>query len=82
MTKRTQDIRAGRLDQVPPWCYWRPGMSPEAAALDAARVLEVTHPLDLLNLLWALRRHARAHDSLSAAAMPTFYPTNRKGIAP
>jgi len=70
MTKRVQAIRAGRLDAVPPWCYWRLGMSPEAAALDAARAMEITHPLDLLSLLWALRRHARAHDSLSAAAMP------------
>lgn len=81
MTKRTHDIRAGRLDQVPPWCYWRPGMSPEAAALDAARVLEVTHPLDLLNLLWALRRHARAHDSLSAAAMPEIQPIHQRRTA-
>lgn len=78
MTKRIQDIRAGRLDQVPPWCYWRPGISPEAAALDAAKALEMTHPLDLLNLLWALRRHARAHDSLSAAAMPKTNPTHQR----
>lgn len=78
MTKRTQDIRAGRLDQVPPWCYWCPGMSPEAAALDAARILEVTHPLDLLNLLWALRRYARAHDSHSAAVMPEIQPIHQR----
>ena len=78
MTKRIQDIRAGRLDQVPPWCYWRPGMSPEVAALAAAKAMELTHPLDLLNLLWALRRHARAHDSLSAAAMPKNHPTPQR----
>lgn len=78
MTKRIQAIRAGRLDQVPPWCYWRPGMSPEAAALDAARALELTHPLDLLNLLSVLRRHARAHDSLSAAEMPKTNPTHQR----
>jgi len=59
MTKRVQATYPGRIDAVPPWCYWRPGMSPEAAALEAAKALELTHPLDLLNLLWALRRHAR-----------------------
>lgn len=59
MSKRSkQTIYPGRIDAVPPWCYWRPGMSPEVAALEAAKALELTHPLDLLNLLWALRRHA------------------------
>ncbi len=79
MTKRTQAIlRRGRIEDVPPWCYWRPGMSPEAAALDAARALEIAHPLDLLNLLWALRRHARAHDSQPAAAMSEIQPTTQR----
>lgn len=55
MAERKIVIRPGRLADVPPWCYWQPGMSPEAAALAAARALEVTHPLDLLNLLFALR---------------------------
>jgi hypothetical protein len=56
MTKRIQSIRAGRFDQVPPYCYLQPGMSPEDAALATARALELTHPLDLLNVLWILRR--------------------------
>jgi hypothetical protein len=59
MTKRVQTIRAGRFTEVPPWCYWRPGMSPEAAALTAAKALGLTHPMDLLNLLWMLRRLGR-----------------------
>lgn len=79
MTKHAQAIvRRRRIEDVPPWCYWRPGMSPEAAALEAAKTLEITHPLDLLNLLWALRRHARAHDSLSAAAMPEIQPIHQR----
>lgn len=65
MTRRVQATFRGHIEDVPPWCYWHPGMSPEAAALDAARALEITHHLDLLNLLWALRRHSRQHDSLS-----------------
>lgn len=79
MTKRTQAIlRHGRIEDVPPWHFWRPGMSPEVAALDAARAMEITHPLDLLNLLWALRRHAGQHDSLPAAAMPETQPTTQR----
>ena len=78
MTKRVCIVRRGRIEDVPPWCFWRPGMSPEAAALEAAKALEITHPLDLLNLLWALRRHARAHDSLPAAAMPETQSTTQR----
>lgn len=81
MTKRVQATFPGRIEDVPPWCHWRPGMSPEAAALDAARAMEITHPLDLLNLLSALRRHARQHDSLSAAAMPEINPTHQRRTA-
>ena len=62
MSKRSkQATYPGRIDAVPPWCYWQPGMSPEAAALAAAKALEITHPLDLLNVLWALKRHAAEH---------------------
>ncbi len=79
MTKRAQAIlRHGRIEDVPPWNFWRPGMSPEAAALDAARAMEITHPLDLLNLLWGLRRHARQHDSTPAAAMPEIQTTTQR----
>ena len=78
MSKHGHATFPGRIEDVPPWCYWRPGMSSEAAALDAARAMEITHPLDLLNLLSALRRHARQHDSLSAAAMPEIDPTHQR----
>lgn len=81
MTKRIQDIRAGRLDQVPPYCYLQPGMSPEVAALAAAKDMELTHPLELLNVLWVLRRYARKNDSHPAAVMPTF-TTDQKESAP
>ena len=78
MSKHGHAVFPGRIEDVPPWCYWRPGMSPEAAALAAVKAMGITHPLDLLNLLWALRRHARAHDSLSAAAMPEIQPTTQR----
>jgi len=78
MTKRVQAIRAGGIEDVPPWCHWRLGMSPETAALAAAKALELTHPIELLNLLWALRRHVRKHDSHSAAAMPEIHPTHQR----
>ncbi len=81
MTKCVCIVRRGRIEDVPPWCYWRAGMSPEAAALAAARALEITHPLDLLNLLSALRRHARQHDSHQAAAMPEINPTHQRRTA-
>lgn len=60
MTKRVQIIRAGRIDQVPPWCFMQPGMSPSEGALAAAKDLKLTHPLDLLNVLLILRRTAAA----------------------
>lgn len=78
MSKHGHATFPGRIEDVPPWCYWRPGMSPEAATLAAVKAIGITHPLDLLNLLWALRRHARAHDSLSAAAMPEIQPIHQR----
>lgn len=56
MTKRVQIIRAGRIDQVPPWCFMQAGLSPEEGALAVAKDLKLTHPLDLLNVLLILRR--------------------------
>lgn len=78
MTKRVCIVRHGRIEDVPPWCFWSPGMSPEAAAINAARAMEITHPLDLLNLLSAMRRHARQHDSHPAAAMPEIQTTHQR----
>ncbi len=82
MTKRVQATFPGRIEDVPPWRFWRHGMSPEAAALDAARAMEITHPLDLLNLLSVMRRHAGQHDSLSAAAMPEIQTTHQRRNEP
>lgn len=70
MTKRVQIIRIGRFDQVPPYCFMRAGMSPEEGALAAAKDLKLIHPLDLLNLLCALRRHAKQHSRHSTFAIP------------
>lgn len=55
MTKRVQAIRAGRIDDVPPWCYMRPGMTAMEAARVAIRELGITHPLDVLLTLWTLQ---------------------------
>lgn len=55
MTKPIQTIRAGRLDQVPPWCFMKPGMTPMEGAKAAIRALSITHPLDVLLTLWALQ---------------------------
>lgn len=55
MTKPIQTIRAGRLDQVPPWCFMKPGMTPMEGAKAAIRALGITHPLDVLLTLWTLQ---------------------------
>ena len=56
MAKTKHIHRAGRIDEVPPWCYMKPGMSPEEGARAAIRALGITHPLDVLVTLWTLRR--------------------------
>ena len=81
MTNRVCIVRPGRFEDVPPWCFWRHSMTAEAAALAAAKALELTHPLDLLNLLSALRRHARQHESTPASALPEINPTHRRNAA-
>lgn len=69
MAKTKHIHRAGRIDEVPPWCYMKPGMSPEEGARAAIRALGITHPLDVLVTLWTLRRASsiEKHSAQSAA---------------
>lgn len=55
MAKTKHLHRPGRIDEVPPWCYMRPGMTPMEAARVAIRDLGIKHPLDVLLTLWALQ---------------------------
>lgn len=73
MTKRVQIIRAGRFDQVPPYCFMQAGLSPEEGALAAAKDLKLTHPIDLLNVLLILRRAAVATAG-QKTKQPIHYP--------
>ncbi len=63
MAKRIQTIRAGRLDEVPPYCFMKPGMTPMEGAKAAIRALGITHPLDVLLTLWALQGGMAPGDS-------------------
>lgn len=51
--------RTVTVDQVPPYCYRRPGMSAEAGAVVAVKELGITHLCDALAFLWELRREAK-----------------------
>lgn len=60
MTKNKTSPKTATVDQVPPYCYRRPGMSAEAGASTAVKELGITHPCDALALLWELRRAAKS----------------------
>ena len=55
MAKTKHLHRPGRIDEIPPWCYMRPGMTAMQGAKAAIRALGSTHPLDVLLTLWALQ---------------------------
>ncbi len=47
--------RTGRIDEIPPYCFMKPGMTPMEGAKATIRALGITHPLDVLLTLWALQ---------------------------
>lgn len=55
MAKTKHLRRAGRIEEIPPWCFMKPGMTPMEGAKAAIRALGITHPLDVLLTLWALQ---------------------------
>lgn len=72
MAKAKHLRRAGRIEEIPPWCFMKPGMSPMEGAKAAVRDMKITHPLDVLVTLWTLRRassveQAEQHSAQSAA---------------
>lgn len=75
MAKPKHIHRAGRIDEIPPYCFMKPGMSPEEGTRAAIRALGITHPLDVLVMLWTLRRassveQAEQQSAQSAAETP------------
>ncbi len=56
MTKSKHKFSTCRLDEVPPYCFMKPGMSPEEGAMAAVMAMKITHPLDVLVTRWTLRR--------------------------
>lgn len=52
--------RSVSLDEVPPFCFLLPGLSPEVAAISAVKALGMSHPVDALHTLWKLRAIAQA----------------------
>lgn len=62
-TTKAPTANAATFDQVPPYCYRRPGMSAEEGAAAAIKELGITHLCDAIALLWALRRAAKPEPS-------------------
>lgn len=44
------------ITAAPPYCYLVPGVTPEAAAMEAVKALHIETPVDALAILWELRR--------------------------
>lgn len=81
MAKEKHIHRPGRIDEVPPFCFMKPGMSPEEGARAAIRALGIKHPLDVLVTLWTLRRassveQAEQLSAQSAAKTPVTTETH------
>lgn len=54
--------------EVPPFCFLRPGLAPEEAAIAAVKALGMSHPADALHTLWKLRAFAQAERSSAQSA--------------
>jgi hypothetical protein len=52
--------RACSVTEVPPYCFLKPGMSPEEAACAAVRELGIVTEIDAIAILWELQRAAKA----------------------
>lgn len=65
MSKLKRVFRTCRLDEVPPFCFMKPGMTPEEGALAAVKAMGMTHPIDALETLLRLR-DARQEEEISA----------------
>ena len=71
MAKEKHIRRPGHIDEVPPWCYMKPGMTPMEGAKAAIRALGITHPLDVLITLWKLQ----------GGMTPKPHTTEQKGLS-
>lgn len=65
MSKLKRVFRTCRIDEVPPFCFMQPGMTPEEGALAAVKAMEMTLPIDVLETLFRLR-DAREAEQMSA----------------
>lgn len=65
MSKLKRVFRTCRINEVPPFCFMQPGMTPEEGALAAVKAMEMTLPIDALETLFRLR-DAREAEKMSA----------------
>jgi hypothetical protein len=65
MSKLKRVFRTCRINEVPPFCFMKPGMTPEEGALAAVKAMEMTLPIDALETLFRLR-DAREAEQMSA----------------
>lgn len=65
MSKLKRVFRTCRINEVPPFCFMKPGMTPEEGALAAVKAMEMTLPIDALETLFRLR-DARKAEQMSA----------------
>jgi hypothetical protein len=75
--------RSATPAEVPPFCFQRPGLAPEEAAIAAAKALGMSHPVDALHTLWKLRAIAQAeHSSAQDAAQAIVTPSGQGDVSP
>lgn len=53
--------------EVPPFCFLKPGMTPEDATVSAVKAMQIPHCCDALAVLWKLRRIAREDETDGSA---------------
>ncbi len=66
MSKLKRVFRTCRINEVPPFCFMKPGMTPEEGALAAVKAMGMTHPIDALETFLRLR-DAQQGEELSAS---------------
>lgn len=55
--------------QVPPYSFQLPGMSVAKGAMEASKVLRLTHPCDVLAIYWQMRQVSKNEQAECSSAI-------------
>lgn len=62
-------VISGTHDQIPPYSFRLPSMSIAEGAIEAGKVMRLTHPCDVLAIYWQMRRVSKKEEAELSSAI-------------